>query len=344
MWLILATNSGTRLAALIAGAGLFGWMTIMGSVWWIYGKGWAGDAPHWELVQIVDGELDGRALEFASLDSAKDLRSEDLPIAYELVVAAHDDLVDTYGDSVFAAEGWEPSGVDAAELTRIEEIRTAWAEFGAVTVDDLTPEQTDGKSASEIEALAIEEDARNQVTTLSELKSVAPDLIPDEKDVLGRWRLLATSEMGEAQASAIAFLLEDPDHGFDNQDQFKILDGFNTGGKRKLPEDPDVFDRIYQKFATALTIKNPTVYGIVQVQAVTPESLVNLPGRAPQRTIADPGEPVVSVVMIRNLGNLRVKPAMVTIGSLCIFLAFCYMLHERDKVAMARQAEITGAR
>ena len=47
--------------------------------------------------------------------------------------------------------------------------------------------------------------------------------------------------------------------------------------------------------------------------------------------------------MIRNLGTLRLLPAMVTIGSTLIFLAFCYMLHERDKVAMARAAESGAA-
>ena len=69
------------------------------------------------------------------------------------------------------------------------------------------------------------------------------------------------------------------------------------------------------------------------------ESLDNLPGTAPKRPVVDEAEPVVSVVMVRNLGNLRLLPAMVTLGSLLIFLAFCYMLHERDKVAMARAAE-----
>ena len=78
-------------------------------------------------------------------------------------------------------------------------------------------------------------------------------------------------------------------------------------------------------------------------QAVTEESLDNLPGQAPKRPIADENEPVVTVVMIRNLGNLRQLPAFVTIGSLLIFLALCYMLHERDKVSMARRAEFAGA-
>ena len=67
------------------------------------------------------------------------------------------------------------------------------------------------------------------------------------------------------------------------------------------------------------------------------------PGTAPKRPLADENEPVISVVMVRDLGNLRQLPAFVTIGSLLIFLAFCYMLHERDKVEMARRAEFAAA-
>ena len=51
---------------------------------------------------------------------------------------------------------------------------------------------------------------------------------------------------------------------------------------------------------------------------------------------------MISVIMVRDLGNLRLKPALVTLGSLCIFAALCLFLHERDKLAW-RQRE-AGAR
>ena len=79
------------------------------------------------------------------------------------------------------------------------------------------------------------------------------------------------------------------------------------------------------------------------MQQVTEESLTNLPGTAPQIPVVDEDEPIVSIVMIRNLGNLRVLPAMVTIGSLLIFMGLCYMLHERDKELMRRRAEFEKA-
>ncbi len=321
VWLLLATNSGTRLGTLIALAGFFGWMTIMAAIWWVYGIGYRGDAPRWEPVEIVEGLDSEGHLTFAALDEAEELRSEDLPTAHELVVDAYAGL----------------SSVSDPELRT--EIEVANLEYGVVTVADLTADQTEDLTDQEIAALADEEYAKNRATTLSELAAVAPSLIDPDDEALGGWTLLSTAQAGEAQASAIAILLESGDFSFSTQNEFKLLDAYSIGGKRGLPSEPSRWDRIETQIRTALTLQHPTRYGIVQLQAVLPESIDNLPGQAPKRPIADPDEPVVSVVMIRNLGNLRLVPALVALGSLLIFLALCYMLHERDKVVMARVAE-----
>ena len=57
VWLILNTNLGNRLGTLIALAGFFGWMLVMGIVWWIYGIGLTGDSPTWEPKEIIYGDL-----------------------------------------------------------------------------------------------------------------------------------------------------------------------------------------------------------------------------------------------------------------------------------------------
>lgn len=60
IYLILGTNLGARLGFLVAMAGLFGWMALMGAVWWVYGIGLTGDVPSWEgvtgstVIQEVD--------------------------------------------------------------------------------------------------------------------------------------------------------------------------------------------------------------------------------------------------------------------------------------------------
>ena len=321
VWLLLATNTGTRLGTLITLAAFFGWMAIMASIWWIYGIGYRGDAPTWQDVEIVEGFDSEGHLAFAALDEAESLRSELLPTAHDLVVSAYERI-----DSV-------------ADPELRTELEVANKEFGVVTVADLTADQTEGLTTQEITALADEEHAKNQATTLSELAAVAPSLIDQDDAALGGWTLLSTAQAGEAQASAIAMLLDSGDFSFSTQNEFKILAAFTIGGKRGLPSEPSRWDRIETQIRTALTIKHPTRYGIVQMQAVLPESVDNLPGQAPKRPIADPDEPVVSVVMIRDLGNLRLVPALVALGSLLIFLALCYMLHERDKVVMARVSE-----
>lgn len=52
VYLLLATNSGARTGLLLAIAGLFGWLSIMGIIWWVYGIGWVGDSPSWHAIEI----------------------------------------------------------------------------------------------------------------------------------------------------------------------------------------------------------------------------------------------------------------------------------------------------
>lgn len=339
VWLLVSSNSGPRLGTLISLAGFFGWMAIMGSIWWIYGIGWAGDAPTWQEVEIVESADEGH-LFFAALDEANELQSESLPTAHELVLAAADDAEAEFGaDWLTRGTG----GLTNDEADRLVEVQTAWLEYGVVTVDSLTADQTEGLTDDEVAELAAEEQSKNEDTTLSELAAVAPGLIDQDSGDLGGWTLLSTAEAGEAQASAIAMVLESNDFSFGGQGEFKLLDAYTIGGKEGLPDDPNTWDRVWTKIRQTAQITHPTRYGIIQLQQVTEESITNLPGTAPKRPVVDETEPIVSVVMIRDLGNVRFRPAMVTLGSLLIFFALCYMLHERDKLVMARRAEFEGA-
>lgn len=59
---IMATNMGSRLAFLVAFAGLAGWMMTMGLVWWIYGIGLRGPDPSWQPVAGATVLQDTQAL------------------------------------------------------------------------------------------------------------------------------------------------------------------------------------------------------------------------------------------------------------------------------------------
>ncbi len=308
VWLLLVVNTGTRLGSLVALAGLFGWMVIMAVIWWIYGIGWIGGSPTWQLREINVGDLDA-----AALDAATTLPDAvELPSAFNLVLDSDDPV--------------------------------ARLEFGLVTRETLTPDQTEGLSTAEIDQLVADELARNQETTLSELAAVSPGVIADAEASgrlnFGGWQLLSTAEAGEAQASAAAMLLESPDLTFNSQAEFKLLSAYTIGGKRGLPDNPSRLDRIWTQIRTAFTLTHPTRYGVVQVQEVIDQPL--LPGQPPPRPVVDESKPVISVIMVRDLGDLRLKPALVALGSMLIFVALCLFLHERDKLAW-RQREAAEA-
>src|SRR5699024_11790091 len=66
--LIVSTNTGARLGSLVSVSALFGWLAVMGFIWAIYGIGWKGEEPSWELKDIVMG-----APAESSVDKARSL-------------------------------------------------------------------------------------------------------------------------------------------------------------------------------------------------------------------------------------------------------------------------------
>lgn len=52
IFMIVSTNTGVKLGILITLAGLFGWMFLMSSVWWMYGIGLKGRDPSWQAIEV----------------------------------------------------------------------------------------------------------------------------------------------------------------------------------------------------------------------------------------------------------------------------------------------------
>ena len=303
MWLIVVTNSGVRLATLMTAAALMGWMVILGSAWWMYGSGWKGDAPSWKTVDINLGDLGASGLSYA-----RELPNpQEMPTAYELVVAS--------------------GNVSAV------------AEFDTLP----TAEENPDLSTSALDALRADRQLRNETITRSELAAVARD-VTDAAGLraIGPWRLLATTEAGDAQAQAAADLLAHPDLDFTSSADYKLLDAYTMGGKPSLTDDPNRWDRISHWITSSARLTHPTRYTVVQLQGVLRQEVAA--GEAPPRPVIDPDEPVVSVIMIRDLGWVRLRPALVTIGSLLVFLALCYWLHVRDKELMERRKEFEASK
>ncbi|MGH1492937.1 MAG: hypothetical protein ACRBK7_26675 [Acidimicrobiales bacterium] len=81
-YLLIATNIGARAGMLIAMAGLFGWMFLMGIIWTVYGIGWRGDPPTWALVEINidDVEDNDDGLLFSEVEAAQGLVGADVSV------------------------------------------------------------------------------------------------------------------------------------------------------------------------------------------------------------------------------------------------------------------------
>jgi len=282
MYLILATNSGSRLGFLLALTGLMGWMTIMGLVWSIYGIGKQGGLPKWEVT-----ELNFDDLRQAGSEVARGLpEPEDLPSAASFL------------DADPALKKQFPGGPGL------------------------------------------------KAPSLGDLLGVKPELEETlQEDLPPGWELLATSDpqTGEASATASSFLVTERKL-FEKQTDFVVLETFSKGGKTQLAADADLLGRAWFKVKRVLTwpLGHPTHYGVVQVQRVVPQEPE--PGQPPPLPRADPDQPVVSVIMVRDLGQKRLPSVGVTIFSGLVFAICCNSLHRRDKlVATARSAALVKA-
>ncbi|HUF31592.1 MAG TPA: hypothetical protein VMN58_00100 [Acidimicrobiales bacterium] len=270
VYLLLATNTGNRLGFLLALTGFFGWMAILGAVWWIYGIGMKGEDPAWRVVEYNTADTSQ-----AVTDRVRELELSELPQA--------------------------PGGGVDYELmsTLAEEDPDRFAE-----VDERIEQDSNG------------------------------------------WRWLPASEpaRGEAEATVSDAL---PDcatcnFGIESPADYLVLGAFEVGGKEGLPDDPNRWDRIRTQIVSAVTIKNPERYAVIQVQRIIDQPTV--PGEAPPTPEVDPDQPVISVVMLRDIGDRRFPAAMITIGSTLIFALLCWVLHQRERILEANLAQAESVR
>ncbi len=283
VYLLLATNLGTRLGMLVSLASLSGFMVILTLIWWLVppGIGPRGTNPSWKPVEIyVDDPQDPAPPKTAEL--ARLPLPQDLPAA-DRILAEHPEVAADF-----------PNGA-----------------------------------------------------TLSDLQNSHPDLVAQylQKEALGGWRLVSSASAGESQAAADAALKAA--NFFPDATAYKKLDTFEYGGKpslaqecpqakggKFLPDEP--LCRIWLKIRNTLTLKHPTHFAVVQVQAVVPQQA--RPGEAPPLPVVDRNAPVVSVVLVRDLGNVRLIPFLYFVISLSLFIFFALVLHYRDKT-LARNLE-----
>ena len=351
VWLILNTNLGNRLGTLIALTGFFGWMLVMGIVWWIYGIGLTGDSPTWEPKEIIYGDLSESESDVQKLGSAQIVVTEASEIVNiycpGLVEATVDvqrarfvennvDLQLNYEAPLpYCAESiGEKLAVDQGTLadTTRQGNNQLIADAEQRGIEDsriLSEEELEDR----IETVIDDQQRKLNQLTLSGLAALSAGIMDDARSdgllEFNGWNLLSTSSAGEAIASADAFLVGDAASPFVNgsSDDFFVLNTFQKGGKPKRSSD-GVVDRVWNEIRNTVIFWHPTNKVVVTVIPTLDKEPIA--GQAPPFPEIDPNAQPVSVVMERNLGSLRLPAAVTTIGSAFAFFGLCYMLKNRE--------------
>ncbi len=340
VWLIISTNTGFRLGSLIAISAIFGWTAMMALLWALYGIGLQGARPTWEVQAIhignpsvSDNEANPPPEILDDLPNPKTCDSvgdqDCLPKAIQVVRVLGDSSQRVQFDSIDA-------GAMRDEVNAFHD---------ALADGDPRKLSGDGIEA-EVQRLAEEQEIRNENLTLSELKGIAPELTEEAERrgwlELGDWNLETTQAAGEAITAASDYLIQ-ADLGFGATDEqsntFVVLDAFQQGGKPERLNN-GVWERVSNKVITSTMPRHPTNYTVVQVQRSQYKEPVA--GQAPAPAEVDPEEPVISVLLRRNLGRFRLPGILVAIGSGLLFLVSLLMLHTRD-LEVRRRLEGEGA-
>lgn len=219
---------------------------------------------------------------------------------------------------------WNVEEINVGDLSQaqLEEARSLVPE-NLPTAEELLAENPEVAEAFE----------EGDTPSLSEIAAL-PDL-PDEvteqlEDLEGGWSVLAQTEIGDAQSAADAALIAEETGVFAATSDYVLIDGFVQGGKPTRESD-GVVDRVTNRISNALRVLNPPKYVVIQVQ--TSEATFVPPGNAPLSPTPDEDEPVVSVVMVRDLGTRRLPPAVLTFMFGGLFALACWQLHVRERRA-----------
>jgi hypothetical protein len=369
VWLLLVLNTGVRLGSLVALAGLFGWFTIMAIIWWLQGIGYAGDSPTWEyegtFADPPGTELTG--IEDAFVANVADLPDPNCETGRIFPV---EETGWTFSPPRFGCQpraialALQYSGPDrdqviaAVATVDVELIRTRLTERNNL-LSTADPRYLDEASLeAKVNEQVVAEAGRIDHMSLSTLAAAAPQVIEWATGLgyldLGDWTLLSTAESGEATASAEAFLTERDTFAFvpttvalaDGSEVesvsplFVFEDTYETGGKPERSGD-GIWARVSNKIANSARITHPPHYAVVQARPAVPKPQVL--GEAPPLPEPDRNGETFSIVMVRNLGDLRLVPALVAIGSGLIFLTLVLSLHWRDLRFRREQEAFEGA-
>lgn len=264
VYLLLGTNLGVRLGFLVAWTGLWGWMLLMSIVWWVFGIGWIGSQPGWNVLAVTTNPDTSLIAEVRELS---DYRVDQPPAGWIQVV------VDPPGGGTAqtdaSADTTDPEFVQAQSFA------------------------TDARSAADGHVVCGDADPRRLAAVNSCLFTAATDY-----------------------------------------QTYRVL---IRGGERYRPLG--IGDNAITRYF--FPSQGRPHYAVVQVQPYEPAPQIdpNLFGDdgeivIPQAEV-DASAPVYSIVLVRDHGSVRLRPALLTIFSALLFGLGCYHLHRRDLAVWA---------
>jgi hypothetical protein len=322
IYLLLATNTGPRLGMLIALASLFGFLSILTMYWWVSppGNGPRGTDPSWHVSEVYyhqadDGQGPARTRQLNQLPSPVDV-----PSAAQ-VIAEHPEL-----RSQLIAK---PENTTLSDIAGIDAV---------------------GADGQRINGADILKSSYGLETVQGESVGLNGD------DKLQGWKVVTTSNAGDAAAAVDASLVAQG--VFQDATEYKRLNAFewneeqqladacpdavsNTEEKASLiPRDP--LCRITYRIKDTFSIWHAPRYMVIQIQPVVKQETAA--GQAPPVPRVDPAQPVMSIVLLRDEGNVRAKPAYFFVICLSLFVVFTLMLHFREKTLEHNLAEAEAER
>jgi hypothetical protein len=339
IYLIVATNTGARLGLMITLAGLFGFLSILTLYWWVSppGNGPRGTDPSWQVKEVYYHQADGRQGPAATHQLNELPPPNALPSAAD-VINAHPELREQLISKPENTSLSDIAGIDATNKdgTKVNGASVLKGDYGLET--------TQGETVA----------------------------LKDGQDKLHGWKIVTTSNAGDPASAVDASMVAQGI--FTDATEYKRLNAFDWNEEPQLADEcPDAVSipeekaslvprgwpcRIIYRIKDTFSLWHPPRYVTVQIQPTVAQPTVA--GQPPPVPRVDPAQPVMSVVLLRDEGNVRAKPAYFFVICFSLFIVFVLMLHYRDKTLQqnldeaevvreretreARELETTGSR
>jgi hypothetical protein len=325
IYLIVSTNTGVRLGLLIVLGSLFGWMSILTSYWWISppGNGPRGTDPTWVPVEIYVHEKGGDQGPPKTEVLSKLPDPSTLPTAAQ-VISDHPELLEQLTA--------KPENTTLSDIAGIDGVN----KDGTHVYGPNILKQYYGLGSADV--------------------AVTVNGPENNPDALNGWRVVTTSNAGDAGATVDAQLVAQK--YFKDSTQYKRLNAFEWNEDQTVQEacpdaefDPtgahnlvpaDVLCRVKFRVAHTFNLFHSARYQVIQIQPVVQQTAQ--PGQPPPLPKVDTSQPVISVLLVRDQGNVRAKPAYFFLICFSLFLVFVLMLHYRDKTEQKHLVEAEALR